>query len=381
MATILQIDKQRLTGQAMRTLSEAVGISKRGHRVILACQPGTALEKGAREHSLEVLTLDMGRFFPSLAKLSSFLRRERVDLINAHGYRDHLLSLCAGRIAGVKVLVRTKHNHKPLKGGAFSRFIYSRLTDKVVAISNHTRNVLIESGLKPGHVDAIYTAIDLKYFSPRTKNKQLLEEFNISNTYPIIGTVARLSDRKGISFLIDAVKLLVDEGRKVTCFIVGGGGSSSRDKIDLLKKRAASMDISHCFIFTGLRTDIPEILSLFDVFILPSLAEGLGRSLVEAMAAGKPVVASKVGGIPEAVEDGKTGILVPPGDAASLARALAFLFDNPQAVDEMGYAGRKRAEMMFDEEKMVDAICLLYEELLDHPSGKQMVNITPTPFD
>lgn len=381
MATILQIDKQRLTGQAMRTLSEAVGISKRGHRVIIACQPGTALERGARDHSLEVLSLDMARFVSSLWKLSLFLRRERVDLINAHGYRDHLLSLYAGKIAGVKILVRTKHNHKPLKGGFFSRFIYGELTDRVVAISNHTRDVMVESGLQPEHVNTIYTAIDLKHFSPRRKNEKLLEEFNITTDNPIIGTVARLSDRKGIQFLIDAVKILTDDGRQVTCFIVGGGGSRSQNKIDLLKHRAASLHISQCFIFTGLRADIHEILSLFDVFILPSLAEGLGRSLVEAMAAGKPVVASKVGGIPEAVEDGKTGILVPPADATALAKAIAFLFDNPKSAEEMGYAGRKRAERMFDEEKMIDSIVLLYEELLNGALSNQMEKITHTSMD
>ena len=110
---------------------------------------------------------------------------------------------------------------------------------------------------------------------------------------------------------------------------------------------------------------------LFDFFVLPSLDEGLGRSMVEAMAAGKPVVASRVGGIPEAVEDGKTGILVPPGDARALASALTVMMDNPEKALEMGRRGRERAEKLFDEERMVDSICALYRELFGQVSNSK----------
>jgi len=155
--TILHTERQRLTGQAMRTLSEVRGIKKRGYRVILACQPGSYLERIAREHSVEVLPLDMKRFLPALLAAVAFLKRERVDLVNAHGYRDHLLSVLAGMIAGVKVIVRTKHNHVPLKGGAFSRFIYGRLTHRIISISGHIKEVMIGSGIAPSHITTIHT--------------------------------------------------------------------------------------------------------------------------------------------------------------------------------------------------------------------------------
>ncbi len=377
MTTILQIDRQRLTGQAMRTLSEVRGIKKRGYRVILACQPGTYLERSGHEHALELLPLDMNRFPSALRKLLLFLKRERVDLINAHGYRDHLLSLLAGRIAGVKVLIRTKHNHVPLKGGAFSRLIYGRLTDRIIAISGHIKNVMIGSGIDPSRITVIHTSVDLDYFSSRPKNERLMQEFRLAPGYPVIGSVARLSDRKGMPFLLDALKLLKDEGRQFSCLIVGGGGSSSEEKIALLKQKAETQGLTPRLVFTGLRGDIPEILSLIDYFVLPSLDEGLGRSLVEAMAAGKPVVASRVGGIPEAVEDGKTGILVPPGDARALTEALSVMLDNPARAWEMGRRGRERAERLFDEERMVDGICALYRELLGESSpGKEALPVT-----
>jgi glycosyltransferase involved in cell wall biosynthesis len=370
--TILQIDKQRgRTGQTKRTLAEAQEISKRGYRVILGCQPGSYLERSAREQSLEVFPLPMGKLFSSLIKLTLFLRKERVDLINAHGYRDHFLSAVARKLASGRALVRTKHNHVPLKGGFFSRFLYGKLTDRIVTISEDIRTIMIASGLHPEHVTAIHTAINLDLFSPGLKNQQLIKEFDLSPEYAIIGTVARLSERKGISFLLDAVKILTDAGRRLACLIVGGGGSGSQRKIDVLKRRAESLGISQYLIFTGRRSDIPEILSLLDVFILPSLAEGLGRSLLEAMAAGRAIVASRVGGIPEAVEDGKTGILVPPQDAQALARAIAFLLDNPEQTREMGQAGRRKAEELFDEKKMIDRICSLYEQLLNRNASVQ----------
>jgi glycosyltransferase involved in cell wall biosynthesis len=363
LSTILQIDKQgHLTGQTMRTLLEAQELGKRGYRVILACQPKSFLERSARERSIETLPLRMNYFLPSLIKLSFFLRREKVDLINAHGYPDHFLCAVARKMTGVRALVRTKHNHVPLKGGALSRYLYGTLTSRIVAISEHIREVMINSGLKPDQVTTIRTAINLSQFVPREKNQLLLRELNFPAGCAIIGIVARLTERKGFKNLFEAVKLLVDEGRTLKCLVVGGGASA--EKIAALKNHAASLGISEHILLTGRRGDIPDILSLLDVFILPSLAEGLGRSLLEAMAAGKPIVATTVGGIPEAIEDGKSGLLVKPDDSRALAHAIGLLLDNPEKAQELGRASRKRAELLFDETKMIDRICSLYEELI-----------------
>jgi len=304
----------------------------------------------------------MNYFLPSLIKLSFFLRREKVDLINAHGYPDHFLCAVARKMTGVRALVRTKHNHVPLKGGALSRYLYGTLTSRIVAISEHIREVMIESGLKPDQVTTIRTAINLSQFVPREKNQHLLRELNFPAGCAIIGIVARLTERKGFKNLFEAVKLLVDEGRTLKCLVVGGGAST--EKIAALKNHAASLGISEHILLTGRRGDIPDILSLLDVFILPSLAEGLGRSLLEAMAAGKPIVATTVGGIPEAIEDGKSGLLVKPDDSRALAHAIGLLLDNPEKAQELGRASRKRAELLFDETKMIDRICSLYEELI-----------------
>ncbi len=367
MITVVQIDRQtHLTGQTMRTLKEAQELHKRGYRVIVVCQPHSFIELSARERCLEVVPLSMKHFVPALIKLSLFLRREQVNLINAHGYVDHLLSVLAGKIAGVQAHVRTKHNHVPLKGGALSRYLYGTLTNRIIAISEHIRDVMIQSGLPPRHVTTIHTAVNLSQFAPQEKNQELLKALGLSADCAIIGIVARLTERKGFKTLFEAVKILTDEKRRLMCLVVGGG--ASQKKIDVLRSHAESLGVTRYIVATGKRNDIPDILSLLDVFILPSLAEGLGRSLIEAMASGKPIVATRVGGIPEAVENGKNGILVPPGDSQALARAIAQLLDNPRKAQEMGRASRARAELLFDETKMIDGISSLYEELTT--SGK-----------
>jgi len=306
----------------------------------------------------------MNYFLPSLIKLSFFLRRNNVELMNAHGYPDHFLCAVARKITGVRALVRTKHNHVPLKGGALSRYLYGTLTSRIVAISEHIREVMIQSGLKPEQVTTISTAINLSQFAPRAKDQNLLKELNFPAGCAIIGIVARLTERKGFKNLFEAVKILADQGRTIRCLVVGGGASS--EKIAALKNHAATLGISDNILLTGRRSDIPEILSLLDVFILPSLAEGLGRSMLEAMAAGKPIVASAVGGIPEAIEDGKSGLLVPPDDSRALAQAIALLLDNPEKAQDLGRASRTRAELLFDQDKMIDSISALYEELLNN---------------
>jgi glycosyltransferase involved in cell wall biosynthesis len=252
----------------------------------------------------------------------------------------------------------------PLKSGALSRYLYGTLTSRIVAISEHIREVMIQSGLKPEQVTTIRTAINLSQFVPREKNQQLLRELNFPPECAIIGIVARLTERKGFKNLFEAVKLLIDEGRNLRCLVVGGGAST--EKIAALNNHAASLGISPYILLTGRRSDIPDILSLLDVFILPSLAEGLGRSMLEAMAAGRPIVATTVGGIPEAIEHDKSGILVPPDDSRALAQAIGLLLDNPEKAQELGRASRKRAELLFDQTKMIDGICALYDELLNN---------------
>lgn len=366
MFTILHIDKQRgRTGQTQRTLIEASEIKKRGYRVIVACLPRSFLEKEARKQYLEVFPLDFQNLFSSIFKLARFLKKEKITLINAHGYRDHFISALASKIAGVPLLVRTKHNHIPLKSGIFSRLFYSHFTNRIVAISEDIRNVLINSGLKPEQIITIRSAVNLSLFYPRPKNLNLLKELGLPGDCLIIGTVARLSERKGITNLLEALKILKEEKRSFRALIVGGGSSKSRKRLATLKVLAESLNLSKEVIFTGRRDDIPEILSIIDVFILPSQAEGLGRSILEAMASGKPVIASRVGGIPEAVDDRKTGLLVPPGNTHLLAEAISFFLNNPEKIAEMGRKAREKAELYFDEKKMIDHICALYEELIN----------------
>ncbi len=177
---------------------------------------------------------------------------------------------------------------------------------------------------------------------------------------PTIGVTARLTRQKKLDTLLQATKYILESGRRVQLLVVGDG-PLRRDLQDLAKK----LEIEQHVIFTGFQSDIPNILGLFDVFAIPSLWEGHPLSIIEAMLAGKPVVASKIGGTIEVVLDNKTGILVPPGKPKVLAEAICTLLDSPAKRRKMGEKGRQRAIRHFSIDRMVRD----YEEFYDSYSA------------
>jgi glycosyltransferase involved in cell wall biosynthesis len=355
------IDKQRSwTGQTKRTFLIASALDREKFEPIFIGQPGSILGQRMSELGIPVFEVDMGglQFFPAILKVSRILRRERVALVDAHGYRDHVISVIAARFAGTKGVLRTKHNHVPLKGGVFSRFIYNTLTAKVVAISDHIRRVLIESGMPPEKVITIHSSVDLEQFSPRAKAPAILEAFGLRENTEVVGMVARIHRRKGFDYLLQAIPMLIDKGVDRKFLIVGKGHERFQGEI-------AELGIEAHVISPGHRRDVADILSVIDIFVLPSLEEGLGIAILEAMAMGKPIVSTRVGGIPEAVEDGINGILVPPADTRAIAAALRELLNDKEKAGRMGRESRRIAEERFSRRRMISDTLSLFRRVLD----------------
>ncbi len=175
----------------------------------------------------------------------------------------------------------------------------------------------------------------------------------------VVGTVSSLTPHKGHEYLIQAASLVLDTLPPVKFLIVGDGPLRKR-----LEEQAKELNIHSSVIFTGKRKDIPEILSLLDVFVLPShTREGLGIAIIEAMAAERPVVATDIGGIPEVVDDGETGVLVPPEDTEALSKAIITLLQDPPRAKTMGEKGRTRIKEMFTTTKMLSEIEHVYQSL------------------
>jgi len=184
-------------------------------------------------------------------------------------------------------------------------------------------------------------------------------ELGMPADVPLVGVVSRLTEQKGHAYLLDAFAEVIQALPSAHLLVVGDG-----ELRPALERQAARLGLQDSVTFTGRRADVPRIMMALDVLAMPSLWEGFGLVLLEAMAAGKPVVASRVSAIPEIVADGETGLLVPPKDPAGLARALLILLRHPAQAREMGRRGRQRLEQQFTATCMVEQTRAVYESLI-----------------
>ncbi len=358
---IIHIDRQKSwTGQTNRLFQIVRGLRERGHDARVISQRGSRLALRCREAGIPVSVYPMRGWLFNLSAvvIALQLRSRRPDILHCHGPRDHLLSLIVQGLGGTGHVVRTKHNHKHLKSGSFSRLQYNRCA-RVVTVSEFVRSRLIEDGLDPGHVETIYTAVDTAHFTPREKNRRLLAEFGIADDELVIGCLSSLHVRKGIEELLKALASVLTQNpdKKIRCLLVG-------KKWQRWAEMARGLGIGReKIIFTGFRQDVADLLSVFDIYVLPSRDEGLGTSILEAMATGLPVIATTVGGITEAIGE-DAGIGVAPMDPDALAAAMNDLIGDPARRDALGKNARLRAERIFSVETMIERTMQLYGHIL-----------------
>ena len=208
----------------------------------------------------------------------------------------------------------------------------------------------------------IYNGVDIKTFTPFIDGSKIREDLKIPKKDFLIGCISQLLPFKGQKWLIQAVKEVINEFPGVKLLIVGK--EIKKGYLDYLHSLVKELGIEHSVIFSEFRKDIPALLNAIDLPVLPSTEDHCPRVLLEAMGCGKPIVATKSGGVPELVKDKETGILVPPQDSASLRDAILYFIRNPTERERMGKVGRKRAETVFNIEKTTAKIENVYKELL-----------------
>jgi glycosyltransferase involved in cell wall biosynthesis len=327
-----------------------------------------AAELGAKVFPIPLRgELDPLRDAWAVFQLSRVLRRERVSILHAHGAKAGLVGRLAAVSARTPVVFFTVHNSvfyaewPAYKKGflALAEKALARYTCRIITVSEALRQELIaREGLKPEHVVTVYNGINPEEFQVAEPREALRRRLGLPVEAPLVGTVTRLVPQKGLCYLIEAAALFPPEERPV--FVVVGDGPLRAE----LRELADKSGVSSRFVLAGVRRDVPLILGALDLLVLPSVTEGLGLILLEAMAASLPVVATAVGGVPEVVLDGETGVLVPPGDPAALARAIADLLRVPERARRLGAAGRERVARLFTVERMVGQISALYQEAL-----------------
>lgn len=297
-------------------------------------------------------------------RLLSLLRRERIQILHGHLFSANLVARVLGRIAGVPVIVTTHHDTDLWMG--LPHRLVERMTaplcDAVIASSEAVRRYALETyGFGPGLVRTFRGAVEIPEDATRGLRRDAVRrELGAGPQDLLVGVVGKLREpKKGLSIFLAAARLLAQDLPRVRFALIGAGPDFAR-----LETRAAEEGVSHRTVFAGLRRDIPDVLAALDLYVHPSVWEGFGLTLLEAMAAGAPVVASRVGGATEAIADGVTGLLVPPGDPRALAAACAILLRDRERARRMGTAGRARAEALFRVDRLVRDLSAFYRGLL-----------------
>ena len=294
-----------------------------------------------------------------IVEVVKILKKYKIEILHPHDNLSKIIGGLAAKIAGVKAVT---HNRDILKKSFIERilkFYQLIFMDKIIAVSESSRN-LFKIGKKiPDKVQIIYSAVDLAQFDFRKKGFDR-KELGIHENNIVLGIIGVFDKCKGHIYLFQAIEMLISEGLKnIICLVIGAG----RER-DELKSFIRNKNLQDYIKFLGYRTDIPELLKAMDVVVMPSIQESFGRVAIEAMAMKVPVIASATGGLPEIIEDGKTGMLIPPADIGSLSKSIKYLIENPEIRKKMGEAGRKRVKERFTIENDVSKTEELYLDLL-----------------
>jgi glycosyltransferase involved in cell wall biosynthesis len=363
MRTVLHTESSPgLGGQEIRTLNEARWIGERGWRVIVAGQPEGRFVTRAREAGLETAPVRMRSPWDlsAVARLTRLIRGEGVSVVHTHSSVDGWLGGLAARAARVPV-VRTRHVSIPVRRG-FNP-VYTWLADRVITSGEAIRRIIVGAGVPAGRVVAIPAGVDLATLPFRTGPFRTgapgaFQDLRLSP--PVIGSVAMFRGSKGHAHLLEAFAAVRAAHPTATLLLVGDG--IRRGWVEGLAREAGLADR---VVFTGFSEDVPALLATMDCFVLASTrTEGVPQSLLQAFAVGVPVVASDIGGVPEVVADGVTGLLAESGSAAALAAGIARVLSDAPAAVRRAEAARALVEKRFSHAASISRLLQLYGELL-----------------
>lgn len=307
----------------------------------------------------EILGMRSHRSIPFYINLCKKLRQNNIHIIHTHGFPAATIGRLAGFFSRVPVTIchaHTTRDHYSRKN-LFIEKVLSLCTDRYICCSQAVADLMIRKEKIPSQkLDVIYNAVDEIKFNTLRQNAK--KEKNIF----VVGCIASLSPHKGHRYLLEAAKTVKEKVNTKVKFVFAGDGIEK----DALTKYTKSLGLEDIVDFKGVVSDIPALLSKLDVVVLPSVVrEGLGIALIEAMAAGKPVIGTALGGIPEVIEDKENGLLVPPKDSPALANAIISILSNDKMAQEMGNRGREIVKSKFSSHIMINKIENLYTELFN----------------
>jgi glycosyltransferase involved in cell wall biosynthesis len=323
----------------------------------------------AKEIGVNVLVMPMRHKLDigTLSRLTEVIKKNRPDLVHTHGVRANLLGRLAAKMAGVNRIVTTVHSllvrdypdFWSRLANSWTERLTRGLTDHFIAVSQGLKNALIADGIPENKITVIYNGLDLDRFRPCLPPGTYRHWLGYEEGVPLVAIVARLHSVKGHSFFLQAAAEVLKVIPRVRFLVVGTGPDEA-----VLKEMTAKLGLQEVVNFTGFITEIPDLMADMDVLVIPSLWEGFGLTAIEAMTVGLPVVATEVGGLPEVVRPGETGILVPSSDVPSLAKGIIWVLQHPKEAAQMAENGRQIVSQQFSSKGMARKTELTYQKVM-----------------
>jgi glycosyltransferase involved in cell wall biosynthesis len=301
-------------------------------------------------------------------KLIIFLKKEKIDIVQTFHIGSDIYGTLVSKIAGVSAIISSRRDLGFCENKSYYTFLrrlLNLMVSKTICVSHSVRNTIINrEKIKIKKIVTIYNGVDLNIFKNSVNKELKAKEIGLNPNVPIIGTIANIRPIKGLEYLIHAAQRVLSEFPDAQFIVAGGCVPGSEKYYNYLKSLIIDNNLKHNFFFLGERKDAKEIISILDIFVLPSLSEGFSNTVIEAMAMGKPVVATNVGGNPEAVLPNINGILVHSRDAEAISKAVIKLITTKNLVKRMGNNGRKRVEEFFKLDSMIKEMEKLYSALI-----------------
>lgn len=362
---ILEVIRVAEGGMKTHFISLCIGLKEAGYDVVALCDAEEMdrellASRGVKVYPFKLTgNISLVKDLMSVIKVCKIVGKEKVDIIHCHGFKASLISRMAALFVKLPCIY-TVHNFALDNGNPIQRFFirnvekaFSVFTNRIIAVSEALKTYMInKAGIMEDKIHVIYNGIQLKKYVCDSNGDSIRKKYNLDDSKIIIGTVARLIPSKGIEYLLRAIPSLNKMRQDLVFFIIGKGPLEQK-----LKDISKNLGIDHNTIFTGYVDNIEEYYKAIDIFILPTLSEGLGISLLEAMASKKPIIAAETGGIPEIIKDGENGILIRPHSSEDIVNAVLCLLDNLHLAKVLANRAYNDVQLLFSEKTMINRTC------------------------
>ncbi len=322
----------------------------------IAISPASPLWRKAKKYGIPLFPLPIKKKkdFASIRELRRIIKKEKINIVHAHRSTDHWIGVLSARFTNLNFnLIRTRHNFTPIPKNFFNHLLYLRWTDHIIGVAEKIRENLEEIKIPPEKVTIIHSAVDLERFSRKRKLKKIKGKL-------LIGMIGRIRKHKDYPTFLNFCKLFLEDFPEANFFIAGDGPLEKE-----MKRKAESLGIKDNVHFLGEREDIPEIISSLDIFVLTSKIEGSPAVIKEAMLSEIPVIATKVGGVPEIIEDGKEGLLVEPENPLEIKKAAIYLLTHQKDKENMIKRAKEKVISKFNPEILGRKTLEVYRKVIN----------------